>query len=186
MHTKQNLMKEEHKKALIGCNYATRPTWKIAMAIPFIYLPIIFSIPFTILGAVLVRLHLKYIGGMHIKRFKDFLPTKESYRYNIKSQITPPRTWYSPRSLKSFWIFNCNLYCTYNIALLSYFTYLVRIVENWWCPFKHDKKHLYKDSAIDKSLWHTLPGLDQLLHENDKEDPMWNEDALRERARAQS
>ena len=24
-------------------------------------------------------------------------------------------------------------------------SYLVQIVENWWCPFEHDKKAEYKD-----------------------------------------
>jgi hypothetical protein len=58
--------------------------------------------------------------------------------------------------------------------MFRYLAYLVRIVENWWCPFEHEKKEAYKDSCIDYSYWHIDEKDRSKLHEADRENPIWN------------
>jgi hypothetical protein len=53
--------------------------------------------------------------------------------------------------------------------------YLVMIVENWWCPFKHDRKEEYLEGAIDQSFWHVDPEDCEKLHPDDRHNPIWNE-----------
>jgi hypothetical protein len=132
----------------------------------------------VIVGAIFIKAHLKYIGAHKIKDYSDFLPSRNSYRYNLKNQISTPHSFLGFGSLKFLWIFNCNMYCTYSIALFAYVSYLIRIIENWWCPFNHSKKHTYSMSAIDKSFWHSYPHLVTLLDDKDKNNVMWNEDVL--------
>ena len=67
-----------------------------------------------------------------------------------------------------------------SVALFKYMAYLIQIVENWWCPFEHDKKAGYKDSAIDKSYWHIYERERSMLHPDDRENPIWNEEENRE------
>ena len=55
--------------------------------------------------------------------------------------------------------------------------YLVRIVENCWCPFAHEKKEEYQGSSIDYSYWHIDEKERSKLHENDRDNPIWNEEA---------
>lgn len=64
-----------------------------------------------------------------------------------------------------------------SVALFYYMTYLVRIVENWWCPFHHDKKHEYKESAIDQSYWHIYETERSKLNPDDRENVIWNDEA---------
>ena len=63
------------------------------------------------------------------------------------------------------------------MALLAYGLYLVKIVEQWWCPFGHDRKHSYADVPIDKSFWHAA-GDEDLMHPEDRDNPSWNRDVL--------
>jgi hypothetical protein len=63
-----------------------------------------------------------------------------------------------------------------SIALVAYLFYLVKVVEQWWCPFGHDKKHIYADVPIDKSFWHANGDVGS-LHPDDRENPSWNKDA---------
>jgi len=65
------------------------------------------------------------------------------------------------------------------VALFGWVTYMVKIVENWWCPFGHEKKETYADGAIDKSLWHLDDSTAEKLHPEDRDNPIWNEDAGR-------
>ena len=53
----------------------------------------------------------------------------------------------------------------------------MKIVENWWCPFAHDKKPEYGECAIDKSYWHLHDDERQRLHPDDLNNPIWNEEA---------
>ncbi|WP_243688154.1 hypothetical protein [Geotalea toluenoxydans] len=62
-----------------------------------------------------------------------------------------------------------------SVALFRYAVYLVKIVENWWCPFAHDQKQDYVESAVDKSFWHVDPDELNKLHPDDKENRIWNE-----------
>jgi hypothetical protein len=66
------------------------------------------------------------------------------------------------------------------VALFRYISYLVIVVENWWCPFDHDKKCDYAGGAIDKSYWHLHEQEKARLHPDDRDNPVWNEDAEKE------
>jgi hypothetical protein len=63
------------------------------------------------------------------------------------------------------------------VGLFRYTVYLVQIVENWWCPFEHDKKDTYSESAIDQSYWHLHHAELEKLHADDLNNPIWNEQA---------
>lgn len=160
----------------IASNFPLQPRWKIFIGVPLIYLPLLMTIPFVILGVILVRTHLVYVGGMNIRRYWDFVPEWISHRYHYQDQITysTGSAWYNLRAYKWYWIFNCKLYCPLSVALFRYMVYLVMIVENWWCPFAHDKKPDYTEAAIDKSYWHLHNAERNKLHKDDLNNPVWN------------
>jgi hypothetical protein len=159
----------------IGCNYEKQPFWKIMLGVPLIYLPILTTVPFVIMGVILVKTHLKYVGGMNIKPYGDFVPTWISHRYANDKQPTITISRFNLAHYRIFWIFNCKHYCPLSVALFRYAVYLVMIVENWWCPFAHDQKQNYAEAAIDKSFWHVDPKESVKLHHDDKHNPIWNE-----------
>jgi hypothetical protein len=64
-----------------------------------------------------------------------------------------------------------------SVALLRYNVYLVKIVENWWCPFTHERKQEYVDASIDYSYWHVEDKRRSLLHSEDRNNAIWNKDA---------
>lgn len=161
----------------IGCNYEKQPFWKVALGVPLIYVPIISTVPFVIIGILLVRTHLKYVGGMEIKAYRDFVPTWISHRYRNEEQPAINVSRFHFARYRLFWIFNCKLYCPLSVALFRYMVYLVKLVENWWCPFGHDQKQEYAEAAIDKSFWHVDPAELAKLHPADKQNPIWNEKA---------
>ncbi len=163
----------------IGNNFYRQPVWKRYLAVPLIYLPIITTIPFVMLGVIIVRLHLRHVGGMHIKPFSAFVPDWISHRYTFKNQIsfsTDSRPTQF-RYYRLYWIFNCKLYCPLSVALFRYAAYLVMIVENWWCPFDHDKKADYAPGAVDYSYWHIHQQEKAMLHPDDRDNVIWNQDA---------
>lgn len=167
----------------IGCGFQEHPRWKFLAGVPLIYLPILVGLLPMIICALLIRTHLTLVGGHHLKSYwVDFVPSWVSHRYTRESQIIPNRLFERYRELawiaksKLFWVFNCKLYCPLSIALIAYLLYLVKIVEQWWCPFDHDKKATYTDVPIDKSFWHAA-GDENLLHPEDRENPSWNKDA---------
>ena len=43
------------ERVTIGANYPAQPLWKKAVGIPLIYLPLLTTVPFMILGVLLVR-----------------------------------------------------------------------------------------------------------------------------------
>ena len=162
----------------IGCNFAKQPLWKLVIGVPLIYVPILVVIPFLVIGLVLVRLHLRLTGASNLKSYWDFVPSWITHRYTYKTQIVRTTSlWISPTKYKFFWIFNCKLYCPLSVALFEYANYLVKIVENWWCPFDHEKKSHYADGAIDQSFWHIFPDEMAQLHPQDSDNPIWNEPA---------
>jgi hypothetical protein len=128
-------------------------------------------------GILLVKVHLKLIGAKGVKPFSDFVPRWSSHRYTYSNQIVYEEKWNEPESYRFFWIFNCKIYCPLSVALFRYMAYLVRVVENWWCPFDHDKKEAYRDSGIDYSYWHIDETKSAKLHKDDRENPIWNEKA---------
>lgn len=164
------------ERVTIGSNFASQPTWKVFLGVPLIYLPIITTIPFVLIGVLLVKTHLKYVGGMNVRPYSDFIPAWASHRYQLGNQITHSTgtAWYYLRSYRFYWIFNCKLYCPLSVGLFKYATYLVKIVENWWCPFDHDQKASYAEAAIDKSYWHLTEDDRQKLHPDDRNNPIWN------------
>jgi hypothetical protein len=166
------------ERVRIGCNFRTQPYWKLVCGVPLIYLPIVTTIPFVVIGALLIKTHLKYIGGTDIKPYWDFVPSWISHRYKYESQITftSKASRINLARYKYYWVFNCKLYCPMSVALFRYTAYLVKIVENWWCPFDHDCKHEYAESAVDRSFWHVYSHELESLHPEDRENPVWNED----------
>ncbi|MGB5964678.1 MAG: hypothetical protein WBF77_13690 [Sulfurimonadaceae bacterium] len=167
------------ERVKIGENFEKQPIWKVLIGVPLIYLPLIIAIPFVIIGIIAVRAHLKYVGATDVKPFRDFVPTWISHRYSYKNQIVyeTDSSWRNWRSYRFYWIFNCKFYCPLSVALFKYMAYLVQIVENWWCPFEHDKKAEYRDAALDKSYWHIYERERSRLHPDDRENPIWNEAA---------
>ena len=159
----------------IGCNYVQQPFWKIILGVPLIYLPIMTTVPFVIIGVILIRTHLVYVGGMEIKTYRDFVPDWLSHRYGNNRQPTINISRFHLAYYRYFWIFNCKLYCPLSVALFRYATYLVMIVENWWCPFKHGRKPDYAAGAIDRSFWHVDPEETVKLDPDDRDNPIWNE-----------
>lgn len=162
----------------IGRNFRKQPYWKLVLAIPLIYTPLLVTLPFVVLGVFLVWLHLKLIGGTQIKSYWDFVPSWISHRYRYENQITfgKSASRLSIARSRVYWLFNCKLYCPMSVALFAYANYLVKIVENWWCPFAHSKKQSYDGSAIDQSFWHTYPDELKKLHSEDQKNPIWNDD----------
>jgi hypothetical protein len=140
-----------------------------------VYLPII-TLPFVFLSAYMTYYHLRFVGAKNVKRFCDFLPERASHRYNLKNQITMKPTFQPSLSqYKLFWILNCTWYCPVSVALFEWHAYMVKLVENWWCPFAHDKKEGYSNASIDKSFWHIYPADKAKLHEDDLNNPIWND-----------
>lgn len=164
----------------IGTGFHAQPGWRLLLGIPLIYVPLLTTVPFVVVGVWLVRLHLWMIGATDIKGYWEFVPAWVSHRYRNRDHITfrGHRGPYFILRSRYYWIFNCKLYCPLSVALLAYADYLVKIVENWWCPFAHSRKDTYAESAIDRSFWHTFPEELSRLHPDDRDNPIWNEAAV--------
>ncbi len=159
----------------IGRSFVDIPRWRQVASLPLVYLPIFVALPFGALGAVLLYWHLRLLGAKNLKTYWDFLPDPASHRYDLANQVT--RTSATPTLRgRLFWIFNCTHYCPKSVALCEWVTYLVKLVENWWCPFGHDKKANYADAAIDQSYWHISPVARQRLHPDDLNGAIWNDE----------
>ena len=50
------------------------------VGLPFVYLPIL-TMPFILLGGLMVYVHLRIMGARDLKTLRDFLPPWESHRY---------------------------------------------------------------------------------------------------------
>ena len=89
-------MEKITERVTIGANYPHQPLWKQAIGIPLIYLPLITTVPFMMLGVLLVRTHLRYVGAMNIRSYWDFVPAWISHRYRYDDQIiyTTGAAWY--------------------------------------------------------------------------------------------
>ncbi len=160
----------------IGKNYKTMPVWVRAIGMVFIYLPIL-TLPFIFLSAYLSYYHLLMMGAKDVKTLKDYLPARETHRYDMKTQITMDGSFKASTSQsKTFWMLNCTWYCPVSVGLFEWHSYLVKLVENFWCPFTHGTKENYCNANIDKSFWHIYPSDAVKLHEDDLKNPIWNED----------
>lgn len=167
------------KRVSIGEGFDVQPMWKVVIGVPLVYLPIICSIPFVIVCVLLVKTHLRLMGAKNIRSYWEFVPHWASHRYCYNNQIiySTGAAWHNLRHYRWYWIFNCKLYCPLSVALFRYITYLVMIVENWWCPFDHDQKSEYQEGAIDKSYWHVHELEMSRLDPEDCANPIWNKTA---------
>jgi len=164
------------KHVVIGENFKTQPRWKIFIGVPLIYFPIVIFIPFVFLCVVVVKCHLQLMGAKNILPYRHFLPAWASHRYCYANQVTytTGAKWHNLRANRWYWVFNCKMYCPLSVALFRYTAYLVKIVENWWCPFDHSQKIEYVDGAIDMSYWHLHEQEKSRLHPDDRNNPIWN------------
>ena len=173
-----SFLDEAFEGVRIGKIFPKRPlVLRVIIGLPLIYLPILSTIPFVMIGVILVRWHLWCLGATQIKKYWDFVPEWVSHRYVYRTQPIYSNSIFSLPHYKWFWIFNCKVYCPMSIALLRYAVYLVKIVENWWCPFTHARKQEYADARIDYSFWHITEASKKALHPDDRENPIWNRDA---------
>jgi hypothetical protein len=160
----------------IGKNHRNQNIFLRAIGTPLVYVPLL-MVPFVILSAYTCYFHLRLSGGKNIKKWADFIPDRASHRYALKSQITmKPSFKFSAAQSKLYWIFNCTWYCPFSVALFEWHAYLVKVIENWWCPFTHNRKNdHYQEGAIDQSFWHIYPAEAQKLHQDDLNNPLWNQ-----------
>jgi hypothetical protein len=164
------------QRAKIGCNHQNQSVLARFFSLILIYLPIL-TWPFMWLSAYMTYFSLKLGGAENLKTLGDYLPDRASHRYDLKSQIVMNGSFkFSMAQSRLFWILNCTWYCPYSVALLEWHTYLVKIVENWWCPFGHSRKNDYGEGAIDQSFWHIYPEEIVKLHPDDRNNPIFTED----------
>ncbi|MGZ8216309.1 hypothetical protein [Methylomagnum sp.] len=166
-------------RVAIGKRFSSLPAWRRYAGSMLIFLPLVVSLPFVLIGAWVLYAHLRVMGAKNIKGYWEFVPAGSSYRYSklsdqIVFKMDPTAPW---SNVKAFWQFNCNFYCPLSVGLYEWSTYLVKAVENFWCPFFHERKATYAESAIDQSYWHMKPEGRDLLHPEDRDCTMWNEDA---------
>jgi hypothetical protein len=45
-----------------------------------------------------------------------------------------------------YWILNCTWYCPVSVGLFEWHAYLVKLIENWWCPFNLITPFLMKET----------------------------------------
>jgi hypothetical protein len=160
----------------IGKNYKQTPVPIRAIGMVLVYMPIL-TLPFVFASAYMTYFHLRMMGAKNLKTYGDFLPDRATHRYTLKNQITMEGSFKASTSQsKLFWILNCTWYCPYSVALFEWHAYMVKLVENWWCPFAHDRKEGYSNAKIDKSFWHIYPEDNVKLEPEDRDNPIWNED----------
>ncbi len=164
-------------RVIIGREYVRLSPIRVFLGLPLVYGPALF-LPFILLPAFLVYVHLRMMGARNLRTLGSYLPDRKSHRYDYKSQIvqtgsTKIAFWTRTRL---YWIFNCTLYCPLSVATLEWFTYLVKVVEVWWCPFAHNRKPRYADAAIDSTFWHNAIDVVK-LHPEDRHNPIWNEES---------
>jgi len=160
----------------IGENHTKMSVISRTIGLIFIYLPIL-TFPFIVLSAYWTYYSLILCGAKNVKKWSDYLPEKSSHRYTMKNQITMDGSFkYSLAQSKLYWILNCTVYCPYSVALFEWHSYLVKVVENWWCPFAHGEKENYKNGSIDKSFWHIYPEDAKKLDEEDVSNPIFTDE----------
>jgi hypothetical protein len=171
---------ENCERVIIQKGYDQVSSIRVLFGLFFIYLPAIF-LPVVIVSGLLVYTHLLMLGARNLKTLSDFLPDRGSHRYSVlRKQVVhrgAPKVGFWTR-LRLFWFINCTFYCPVSVGVLEWNAYLVKVVENWWCPFEHEKKAGYANAAIDGSYWHNPKDIATLVPE-DRENPIWNEESSR-------
>lgn len=162
----------------LGQNFFKVSKYRRFFGTLLIYLPLLF-VPFVIPIAILSWASLKTIGAQNLKSYWDFTPKWKSHRYGNSDQIVQTWNIFKPQlGSRWFWIFNCKFYCPFSVALFEYTSYLIKAVENWWCPFDHSRKINYADSSIDLSFWHVKRDEIEKLHPDDRNNPIWNRNSM--------
>ncbi|KAF3981798.1 MAG: hypothetical protein HFP81_06105 [Methylococcales symbiont of Hymedesmia sp. n. MRB-2018] len=160
----------------IGTNHKQMSILSRTIGLILVYLPI-FTLPFVIASAYSTYYSMIFCGAKNLKKWGDFIPDRDSHRYSLKNQIKMDGSFkLSFAQSKLYWIANCTLYCPYSVALMEWHAYLVKAVENWWCPFTHANKENYKNASIDQSFWHIYPDEISKLHEEDKANPIFTDE----------
>jgi len=168
---------ESCERVSIGADFDEISDTRAFIGLFFVYSPIIF-LPFILLAGWLTFVHLRIMGATNLKPLSAFLPDWKTHRYRFKNQIIKDDTnryafWCRTRT---FWFINCTYYCPVSVAAAAWLTYLVKVVENWWCPFAHGKKPSYADASIDYSYWHISTDAAK-LHKEDRDNSIYNQDA---------
>ncbi len=161
-----------HQRVAIGEKFKKRNIFLLILGIPLIYIPFFLGswIALYFIGITCYG-HLKLMGASNsLKKLKDFMPDSQSHRYSYKTQITTG-VWCSLKRSKLFWLFNCTWYCPISVALLEWCSYLVKVVEVWWCPFHHSKKETYV--PISQSFWHLNKKNTDKMHPEDRNNPIF-------------
>lgn len=160
----------------IGTRHTQMSVLSRTIGLILVYLPLL-TLPFVITSAYLTYYSLIFCGAKNLKKWGDFIPEKSSHRYTMKEQIKMQGSFkLSFAQSKLYWILNCTLYCPYSVALMEWHAYLVKVVENWWCPFAHANKENYKNAAIDRSFWHIYPHEIVKLHKEDQHNPIFTDE----------
>jgi hypothetical protein len=163
-------------RVIIGRNYKNVSVLSRAIGLILIYLPII-TFPFIVLSAYWTYYSLILCGAKNVKKWGDYLPDRASHRYTMKNQVVMDGSFkLSLAQSKLYWILNCTWYCPSSVALFEWHSYLVKVVENWWCPFTHGTKETYKNGSIDQSFWHIYPDDSTKLHKDDKVNPIFTDE----------
>jgi len=165
-----------NERVHIGCHHQQRSVLSRTIGLVFIYLPIL-TLPFVFLSAYLTYYSLILCGAEDVKKYSDFLPDRASHRYDLKHQIVMDGSFkLSMAQSKLFWILNCTWYCPYSVGLFEWHAYMVKVVENWWCPFGHSRKNSYTNGAIDQSFWHIYPDEKAKLTPEDRDNPIFTDE----------
>ncbi len=133
--------------------------------------------PFVIFSAMMTVLHLKMAGASNMRVYRSFLPDYKPFPYELKNPVTMvPGAWFSRIPITTYWVAKYARFLVYSTALFNWHAYLVKLVENWWCPFHHNRKDPhYRIGAINQSFWHLYPEDFIKLAPDDRDNPIWNE-----------
>jgi hypothetical protein len=143
----------------------------------FLSLLLLLFLPFVIFSAMMTVMHLKMAGATNMRVYRSFLPDGNSFPYELKNPVTMvPGAWFSRIANTTFWVAKYSRFLGYSTALFDWHAYLVKLVENWWCPFHHNRKDPhYRVGAINQSFWHLYPEDLMKLAPDDRDNPIWNE-----------
>jgi len=124
-----------------------------------VFIMLTLCLPFVIFSALITVVHLKMAGATNVKAYRSFLPENKTFS-----------------SAKTCWVANYSRLLVFSTTLFDWHAYLVKLVENWWCPFHHNRKEPhYRAGAINQSFWHLYPEDFKKLSPDDRDNPIWNE-----------
>jgi|GEM_PF-162271 len=135
-----------------------------------VFIMLTLCLPFVIFSALITVLHLKMAGATNVKAYRTFLPENKGFSNELNHPVN------GLSSVNAFWLANYSRLLVFSTALFDWHAYLVKLVENWWCPFHHNRKEPhYRSGAINQSFWHLYPEDFKKLSPDDRDNPIWNE-----------